>query len=779
MHKARNYYYYGFGQVIGNQDLSASLASHEISARTGVNLSKAGIHQVQNVWQLPFRCNAPDCICTRSRGNHLYDDVPLPSPAYIRLLEILPGTEDNIECHLHLAKISQVVNAYEALSYTWKSSYGRQRDAPIAKINCNGHEIEVGDNLFAALRRIRHSSNSRIIWADALCINQTDQVERSMQVQRMGEIFESAARVLIWLEDRRKAYTSDDRVAYRAFSAVCNIVNGWRERSPFRDEIPIATHSHHIDHPEEHSTDDIVAPDSTEWQPVFELFKSTWFHRVWVIQEAVRAKVAVLFWEDCEISWSHVGTVAAIIRNNFGRISSSARTRRAFPRRVEPPLRSIPSGITNAYFMYRLSESQSFFEPLSFTFHELLKLTRQFNCKDDRDRVYGLLGLPTSDGLSSIIKPDYTKSTQKLYLEVASKILDSSSSLALLSSVQENRKVSSPSCGFIYDNRHRPVKLDPRSAWQVARYGNEPEEDYPSWVPQWQFIFTTSLAPPTFHPAFSPSGDKQVVRRECKDKQRLELKGVIVDTIEECQYSLGFFGFHRGASQADRDMGNHARWGPRPDDLDMLLPRIEQAWSKLETLALFLTGGKNWYGFPIEDKSAHLADYAKCLLKEGCLWSIRDDFIFSEPPKVKDDESEEPGVKRQKVGGVQNIEAKHQWELQNKLEPTDTSTKTKLQILGQTGNADRFLDACATACRNRCFFRTSTRLQGIGPQCIQHGDLLCVFYGATVPFVIRPDGEGRYLVVGECFVHEIMAGKVIEQMAVPESGLKETWITLV
>jgi hypothetical protein len=177
-----------------------------------------------------------------------------------------------------------------------------------------------------------------------------------------------------------------------------------------------------------------------------------------------------------------VGTAAAIIRNNFGRISSFARTARTFPRRVERLLQSIPSGITNAYFMYRLSESQLFFEPLSFTFYELLKLTRKFDCKNDQDRVYGLLGLPTSDGLSFMIKPDYTKSTQKLYLKVASKILDSSSSLALLSSVQANRKVSSLNHKCIYDNRGRPIKLDLSSPWQGAKYGNEPEEDYSSWV---------------------------------------------------------------------------------------------------------------------------------------------------------------------------------------------------------------------------------------------------------------------------------------------------------
>ena len=787
MDKARNYYFYGHGRKIHDQDLSATLASQEVFPGSSANLNKASIKQFHDSRQIPFRCNASDCICTRTGGDNLYDD--LPSPGHIRLLEILPGSEDSIECRLHLAKISEAVNAYEALSYTWqpgppgRSWYNRQKDAPFAKINCNGYAAVVGDNLFAALRRIRHSGYSRTIWADALCINQKDLVERSMQVQQMGEIFESAARVIIWLEDpddgyAEKAYTSDNRVAYRAFSAVCNIFNGWRERSPFRDEIPVATHSPHINYPEVHKTDDILAPDSIEWQLVFKLFESTWFHRVWVIQEVVRAKAAVVFWEDCEILWSYVGSAAAIIRNNFGRISPSSRTRGwIFPNTA--PIRSIPSGITNAYFMYRLSKSQSFFGHLSLAFHELLQLTRQFRCKDDRDRVYGLLGVPTSDGLSSMIKPDYTKSMQKLYLEVARHILGSSSSLALLSSVQPNHKVSSSTYGCIYDDRGRPIKLDPSVSWQVARYGNEPEEDYPSWVPQWQFVFTTSLAPPYFHPAFSPSGDKRMVRRDCKDKQCLELKGVIVDTIVEFQLS-GFVlhPFHRGAIQADRDR-RYTRRSSLREDLDTLLSRRKLARSKLETLALLLTGGKSWYGFPVEDKSAHLADYAKCLLKEGCLWSIRDDFIFSEPPKVKDGECRESDAKRQTVDGAQNIEVKPQSGPQKQPELADTITKIKLQILGQTGNADRFLDACATPCSNRWFFRTSSGFLGIGPQYLRRSDLLCILYGATVPFVIRPDGKGNYLVVGECFVHGLMAGEVIEWMAVPGSGLKEEWITLV
>lgn len=44
---------------------------------------------------------------------------------------------------------------------------------------------------------LRHDSQSRSLWVDAVCINQTDDPEKSEQVKRMGEIYASAKVVLI------------------------------------------------------------------------------------------------------------------------------------------------------------------------------------------------------------------------------------------------------------------------------------------------------------------------------------------------------------------------------------------------------------------------------------------------------------------------------------------------------------------------------------------------------------------------------------------------------
>ena len=65
----------------------------------------------------------------------------------------------------------------------------------------NGHIFRAAVNLEGALRRLRHASTERLLWVDALCINQADSIEKSHQVNMMGEIYSKSAGVIIWLGD--------------------------------------------------------------------------------------------------------------------------------------------------------------------------------------------------------------------------------------------------------------------------------------------------------------------------------------------------------------------------------------------------------------------------------------------------------------------------------------------------------------------------------------------------------------------------------------------------
>ena len=86
----------------------------------------------------------------------------------IRLLRLLPGNfADKLECTIQSHDI-EVPARYEALSYTWG------KPAFTARLSCSGVEFPITQNLYHALRYLRHAHESRLLWVDALCINQSD-----------------------------------------------------------------------------------------------------------------------------------------------------------------------------------------------------------------------------------------------------------------------------------------------------------------------------------------------------------------------------------------------------------------------------------------------------------------------------------------------------------------------------------------------------------------------------------------------------------------------------
>ncbi len=115
----------------------------------------------------------------------------------IRLLRILPRRDEQptIACHVFDVPLvgSETTYLYEALSYVWGSE-----EKP-RSISIDGCDFAVGENLYAALCSLQHAHLERIIWIDAVCINQDNLVEKGQQVQRMNEIYARARGVIVWL----------------------------------------------------------------------------------------------------------------------------------------------------------------------------------------------------------------------------------------------------------------------------------------------------------------------------------------------------------------------------------------------------------------------------------------------------------------------------------------------------------------------------------------------------------------------------------------------------
>jgi hypothetical protein len=81
---------------------------------------------------------------------------------------------------------------YEAVSYTWRTN---KRDHDVL---CDDKTFLVTQNCYTALRYIRSKTDIRVLWIDAICIDQSSITERNHQVRLMGEVYRRAKNVLIW-----------------------------------------------------------------------------------------------------------------------------------------------------------------------------------------------------------------------------------------------------------------------------------------------------------------------------------------------------------------------------------------------------------------------------------------------------------------------------------------------------------------------------------------------------------------------------------------------------
>jgi hypothetical protein len=116
----------------------------------------------------------------------------------IRLLRLLPAEAEEAEIRAELLEYSLAVSrgsrhSYEALSYVWGDVH------PPQSIFISDDHLVVTPNLHAALIQLRDASFPRVIWIDAVCINQADTDEKEDQIQSMAKIYGLAKRVIVWL----------------------------------------------------------------------------------------------------------------------------------------------------------------------------------------------------------------------------------------------------------------------------------------------------------------------------------------------------------------------------------------------------------------------------------------------------------------------------------------------------------------------------------------------------------------------------------------------------
>ncbi|KAI8946641.1 HET-domain-containing protein [Xylaria longipes] len=179
----------------------------------------------------------------------------------IRVLELSPGTFDNrvIYVKLRSTNIEAMKNKFEAVSYTW----GDPTPCKTIIFEESNTQLQVSRNCYSVLRHLRNTAKTRILWIDAICINQADIPERNSQVRIMGSIYASANQTTIFLGYS----TPGSRFLFRHLARTDRLLSSDEEQEP--QFLPKITKR--ITRELEH------------------LLKRAWFSRVWVIQELMRS----------------------------------------------------------------------------------------------------------------------------------------------------------------------------------------------------------------------------------------------------------------------------------------------------------------------------------------------------------------------------------------------------------------------------------------------------------------------------------------------------------
>jgi hypothetical protein len=315
----------------------------------------------------------------------------------IRLLYVLHDETSNaVQCALrHFPLLSSP--PYVALSYAWREPSTRDGAPPSKEtVLVDNQDALVTTNLALALRTLR--VETVCIWVDALCIDQSNTVERSAQVAIMRKIYERAKKVIVWLGPEKGDSTlALDFIELIAEQATNPYFATWLMRTA-KDGM-----------------------HQREWTAFRNLFERGWWTRTWAVQEFILGKevdfvcgqriMAAKKLEQALGHAYHYGLSLSKLLHDRHAISFNTVT-----------LRNIIM-LMSCRKWRELGKAS----PLL----PILNVVNWTSCSDPRDKVYGILGI-VADPHIARISPDYNLQTHEVYTKLVRCHIESSCRLDIL-----------------------------------------------------------------------------------------------------------------------------------------------------------------------------------------------------------------------------------------------------------------------------------------------------------------------------------------------------------
>jgi len=288
---------------------------------------------------------------------------------------------------------------------------------------------------------------------DALCINQSDHLEKSQQIGLMSQTYTNAFFVMMWLGEEEE----NTRLAFDLIRDAPNTYPVELVRK--------------IDKKSEH------------WEALGSLFARPCWSCVWILQEVLLFKEgAITCCGSFRMSWIRAATVFK--KNTTALLSISIE----ITRKVILMTSKMPVSLAIRHLEHRRGRK--------FSFLDYLVLAQSRNCLDARDKVFAMLGICDSES----IEADYSKPVEDIYKETARYLIQKDQNLDVLSAckhfnssefvayqIQKGFEWLKDGSAFGQYQFDRVNALFSRNAdevlamkHQIIRHGY-----IPSWVPDW------------------------------------------------------------------------------------------------------------------------------------------------------------------------------------------------------------------------------------------------------------------------------------------------------
>ncbi|KAH8771517.1 heterokaryon incompatibility protein-domain-containing protein, partial [Hyaloscypha finlandica] len=654
---------------------------------------------------------------------------PLPTASSIRLLHIQSGVGDGAVIRLSTRTVDlDDKPQYGALSYTWgrpisvfqtKEERDNLEDQQLPVI-CDGRIVNIGQNLHDFLgawqRMLQATSDGNDertvsarkvgllppteLWIDAICIDQRDIDEKSTQVSMMGRIYSQTQKVIIWLGP-------EDNFTRPALQIIFKMqeIEQLQARA-----CRLMT--------DEDGCKALGLPPITSsiWWSVFAFLHRSWFRRVWVMQELAFAPQIQMQCGLLTFPWAALSKAAGVLYES--RLGDSmdmwAWMELDGPKFNEPLfLEDLTPILTTEE---RPDSDRNLFSTL-----------KGRASSDPRDKIYAVLDIAKRDvhdtDLVSPYRrplvPNYHLDTAEVYVEAAWYILLSGNDLELLS--RKNL------CSKNEESGLKPPSL-------------------PSWVPDWTLTLNeTSMwaLKPFKEGNWSASRHVFWVLPEKSSvyRQFLTVQGALVDVVAEVVESESFSLSKSGVVAAG---------------LPAVYPWASENLTPGDVLWRTLIANYDEDNYPASDEAEeNCAVLSKLNLGNQALSQF--DIMMKQLAKSAEFPQSGPDEANRADSKVE-VEEKDDHQDTNTDE--DQALTQPPKIRSPHSFSEREFDRLRSIfSSSRRIFRTRENYLGNGPRSMRPGDQVWILAGTKVPSVLRPQGNGKYVLVGDSYAHGIMHGE--------------------